>query len=120
MIYTFNINTIFIIDNQLHPWMKIIQAPKKKNKCCEDELSEATPDDHPDEVTVEEKRNSEETESRPSEDTVTEREEDGIEEEDPVSVLRARAEDRMFPGTTWCEGEESLDRINNIANASHF
>ena len=92
--------------------MKIIKAPKMKNKCCEDELPEATPDDHPDEVTVEEKRrSSEETESVPSEDTATEREEDATEEEDPVSVLRARAEDRMFPGTTWCEGEESLDSL---------
>ena len=92
--------------------MKIIQAPKKKNKCCEDELSEATPDDHPDEVTVEEKRkSSEETESGPLEDTATEREEDVIQEEDPVSVLRARAEDRVFPGKTWCDGEESLDSL---------
>ena len=92
---------------QFHPWKKIIQTPKKNNKCCEDELPEATPDDHPDEVTVEEeKRSSEETETVPSEDTATEREKDGIEEDDPVSVLRARAEDRMFPGTTWCDGEE--------------
>ena len=68
--------------------MKIIQTPKKKNRCCEDELSEATPDDHPDDVTVEEKRRSnEETESGP--------------------ILRTRAEDRVFPGTTWCDGEES-------------
>ena len=96
---------------QFHPWKKIIQTPKKKNKCCEDELPEATPDDHL-EVTVEEmRRSSKETEAGPLEDTVTEREEDGIEEEDPVSVLRARAEDRMFPGTTWCEGEESLDSL---------
>ena len=59
-------------------------------------------------MTAEEKRrSSEETEYGTSEDTVTEREEDAIEEEDPVSVLRARAEDRMFPGTTWCDGEES-------------
>ena len=83
--------------------MKIIQAPKKNNKCCEDkrsEDSEATPDDHPDNVTVEEKRKSKEmTESVPLKDTVTERREDAT-EEDPVSVLRARAEDRVFPGTT--------------------
>ena len=63
-------------------------------------------------MAVEEKRrSSEETETVPSEDTAIEREEDAIEEEDPVSVLRARAEDRMFPGTTWCEGEESLDSL---------
>ena len=81
--------------------MKIIKAPKKKNKCCEDELPEATPDDHPDDVTVEDKRrSSEETEYGTSEATATEREEDAIVEEDPVSVLRARAEDRVFPGTT--------------------
>ena len=87
-------NYILYICYQFHPWKKIIQTPKKNNKCCEDELSEATPDDHPDDVTVEEKRrSSEETETVPSEDTATER-------EDPVSVLRARAEDRMFPGTT--------------------
>ena len=68
---------------QFHPWKKIIQTPKKKNKCCEDELPEATPDDQP-EVTVEEKRrSSEETEAGPLEDI----EEDGIEEEDAVSVL---------------------------------
>ena len=92
---------------QFHPWKKIIQTPKKKIKCCEDELPEATPADHPDKLTVEEKRrSSEETESVPSEDTATEREEEAIEEEDPVSVLRARAEDRVFPGTTWCDGEE--------------
>ena len=67
---------------QFHPWKKIMQTPKKKNKCCEDELPEATPDDHPDEVAVEEKRrSSEETEAGPLEDTATEREEDGIEEE---------------------------------------
>ena len=68
--------------------MKIIEAPKMKNKYCEDELPEATPDDHPDEVTVEEKKkSSEESESGPLEDTATEREEDATEEEDPVSVL---------------------------------
>ena len=49
-------------------------------------MPEATPDDQP-EVTVEEKRSSEETEAGPLEDTATERVEDGIEEEDPVSVL---------------------------------
>ena len=52
---------------QFHPWKKIMQTPKKKNKCCE-ELPEATPDDQP-EVTVEEKRrSSEETEAGPLED----------------------------------------------------
>ena len=62
-------------------------------------------------MTVEEKRrSSEETETVPSEDTATEREEDAI-EEDPVSVLRVRAEDRVFPGTTWCDGEEPLDSL---------
>ena len=58
--------------------MKIIEAPKMKNKYCEDELSEATPDDQP-EVTL--RRSSEETEAGPLEDTATEIEEDGIEEE---------------------------------------
>ena len=71
---------------QFHPWKKIMQTPKKKNKCCE-ELPEATPDDQP-EVTVEEmRRSSEETEAGPLEDTATEIEEDATEEEDPVSVL---------------------------------
>ena len=55
--------------------MKIIKAPKMKNKCCEDELPEATPDDQP-EVTVEERRSSKETEAGPLEDTATEIEED--------------------------------------------
>ena len=72
---------------QFHPWKKIIQTPKKKNKCCEDELPEATPDDHPEVTVEEERRSSEETEAGPLEDTATEREEDGIEEEDAVSVL---------------------------------
>ena len=63
---------------QFHPWKKIIQTPKKKNKCCGDELPEATPDEHP-EVTL--RRSSKETEAGPLEDTATEREEDGIEEE---------------------------------------
>ena len=61
-------NYILFICYQLHPWKKIIQTPKKNNKCCEDELSEATPDDQP-EVTVEEKRrSSKETEAGPLED----------------------------------------------------
>ena len=51
---------------------------KKNNKCCEDELSEATPDDQPEVTVEEERRSSEETEAGPLEDTVTEREEDGI------------------------------------------
>ena len=53
-------NYILYICYQFHPWKKIIQTPKKNNKCCEDELSEATQDDHPDDVTVEEKRRSSE------------------------------------------------------------
>ena len=72
---------------QFHPWKKIIQTPKKKNKCCEDELSEATPDDHPEVSLEEERRSSEETEAGPLEDTATDIEEDATEEEDPVSVL---------------------------------
>ena len=74
---------------QFHPWNKIIQTPKKKNKCCEDELPEATPDDqdHPEVTVEEERRSSEETEAGPLEDTTTEIEEDATEEEDPVSVL---------------------------------
>ena len=67
--------------------MKIKKTPKMKNKCCEDELPEATPDDHL-EVTVEEmRRSNEETEAGPLEDTATEMEEALTSEEDPVSVL---------------------------------
>ena len=66
---------------QFHPWKKIIQTPKKKNKCCEDELPEATPDDQPEVTVEEERRSSKETEAGPLEDTATEMEEDGIEEE---------------------------------------
>ena len=72
---------------QFHPWKKIIQTPKKKNKCCEDELPEATPDDHPEVTVEEERRSSKETEAGPLEDTATDIEEDATEEEDPVSVL---------------------------------
>ena len=72
---------------QFHPWKKIIQTPKKNNKCCEDELPEATPDDHPEVTVEEERRSSEETEAGPLEDTTTDIEEDATEEEDPVSVL---------------------------------
>ena len=60
---------------QFHPWKKIIQTPKKKNKYYGDELPEATPEDHPEVTVEEERRSSEETEAGPLEDTATEIEE---------------------------------------------